>query len=119
MTPTTHKEARVTEFRKAGPARALAVLVIVAAMAGALPAAAVAHGNHPSTETELPAPSTDSSSGESAGGASPVLVGVLIAGLLGVTGGLIYVRERQRRGPSEPVTAETPKTPKSRARGSW
>lgn len=119
----------MTEASPAGGAgprwmrRVRAGVLFAMLLALALPPAAVPHGDHPPSPTDLPAVPAEPAADESDGGTSGVLVGGVAAGMIALAGGLIVVRERQRRtAPAgRTATQADPATrdPKQRTRRSW
>jgi hypothetical protein len=92
-----------------------------------------AHPGGHGEESGLPVPPPEEPQAQDSGGGTSPVVGVGVAvGLLGVAGGLIYLREKQRRAPAAspaakpstkpaPVAVTAPRkaATKRRARSSW
>lgn len=101
--------------------RIIVRLAIGLMLALALPATAAAHGSHPPPETSAPA-------AEKTGGATNGLViGGVVAGMVALSGGLIFFKERQGRSATDAAQAGTvgaerdlaAREAKRRARSSW
>jgi len=117
------------------PRRAAAGLAIASALLLASAMPVVAHpGGHGTDQSALPAPPPEPQAKDSGGGTSPLIGGGVAVGLLGLAGGLIYLREMQRRGPAvsagaqsgakakgtpSPGAVERKSAARRRARSSW
>lgn len=95
------------EIRRSGIAAVLSALMLVS------PVAAEAHDDQAAHDTGQAASHAEPAA-ESGGGSGPFVIGGVAVGLLAVTGGLIYIRENQRRGPAQGAAPAEP-----RARRSW
>jgi len=121
--------------RSGVPRRAAAGLAIASVLLLVPAAPVVAHpGGHGTDQSALPAPPPEPQAKDSGGGTSPLVGGGVAVGLLGLAGGLISLREKQRRaravatgsqpeakatGTPSPGAARPTAAAKRRARSSW
>ena len=83
--------------------RKMAVAATSLALVIAGPAAAHP-GDHGEGQTAVPPAPAEPAAGDK-GGTSPFVIGGVTLGLVGLAGGLVYVRERQRRAPGRAAAA--------------